>query len=306
MKGFTLLILVSTTACLVLRGEARRRLDTFDGFAYKTYTHEYGEYVDSIRFQDMSYCCPKGTRRAQNLHALRQREDFDFFRDCPCISETVEEGKEGWTFLKWTNEDDWIFLRLSGRGVPEICGEAVSAREVDQERQLANYNHAICKANGGCIRGMPSEYCTETVLECIETIAKEPTLCPLQSKTDLKDMENWAVEQPICQRAQAEVERVKRNMQSAVTIAHANTVLCEAGGCHPDMPEEYCTQTMLGCFETVAESLCPLESMADMQAVHESFKTDPVCIQAQAEQRRAAKHRRHLGLRRHGVPAWML
>ena len=70
------------------------------------------------------YCCPEGLRRAQNRpYPCDEDTDFDYY--CPCISEDVEEGTNGWYFLRWVGDEEG----------PITCEEVAAERKREEEEK---------------------------------------------------------------------------------------------------------------------------------------------------------------------------
>ena len=197
MRAFTLLLLVSTTACFVWRGEARlarrRRLGDYTFAVRRGEFHISATCSGAMVTGDADYCCPEGLRRAQNRpYPCGEDTDFDYY--CPCISEDVEEGTNGWYFLRWVGDEEG----------PITCEEVAAERKREEEEKLAYFNRVFC--SGECGPEIPEESCTQTMLQCLQATA-ESGVCPLTNMVDAMEATQrvWT-KSPVCIKAREEVE----------------------------------------------------------------------------------------------------
>ena len=153
--------------------------------------------VDGAQY---ALCCPEGTRRAENLNRVFDVSEVEFDTACPCISEEIEDGEDGWQFLEYL-----------GNPKDEVsCEEAevlkAKVKKEERKKRLDQMNAVLCQP--GPTKCPPNAICPVTALQCIDDI-KQFAECPIEEIEQGKELELLAKSGrvPSCVRAREEAEK---------------------------------------------------------------------------------------------------
>ena len=165
--------------------------------------------VDAAQY---GLCCPEGTRRAENLNRVFDVSEVEFDTACPCISEEIEDGEDGWQFLEYL-----------GNPKDEVsCEEAevlkAKVKKEERKKRLDAMNDMLCQP--GPTKCPPNAICPGTAfLQCIDDI-KQFAECPIEEIEQGKELELIAKSGrvPSCVRAREEAEPKREEAEKETDV----------------------------------------------------------------------------------------
>ena len=169
--------------------------------------------VDGAQY---ALCCPEGTRRAENLNRVLDVSEVEspkFDDACPCISEEIEHGEDGWQFLEY----------LGNPKYDVSCEEAevLKAKIKKEERnaQLDQMNAAFCQPGPAQCPPNPYAHCTATQLQCVDDL-KQLVECPIEEIEQIKVLEliMKSGRVPSCVRAREEAELKREEAEKETDV----------------------------------------------------------------------------------------